>query len=325
LTPGEAQARGFEHGHDKKTSIPKSHVIQQSVLKRACEMQRHGPPEIASSVASPRADETTQAAATTENGAATPRAEHVGNAHANDLITTYNQQLIAYATTRQYESSVLPGRQLGIELPPSPFSALQQRQSKYDGLLEVDETTVRDLVEIIEQEPATHIAREQRQASAEHRRPLNTYSQVPLTGNSLTMQPAYQLAQNFDEDYAIIDRGEMHAVGLHSQRPRMNLCNVCCFDDAGNFKHFVNAQGEAATPADLRREAAKWEQAFAHDCRWLSGHNHDHTCATTCVKKMKKASMEEKAKAVKSSKAPPCRLVLARGRALRDGWPGDGA
>jgi hypothetical protein len=28
LCPGEAQARGFEHGHDKKTSVPKGHHIQ---------------------------------------------------------------------------------------------------------------------------------------------------------------------------------------------------------------------------------------------------------------------------------------------------------
>ena len=27
LCPGEAQARGFEHGHDKKTSIPKGHHV----------------------------------------------------------------------------------------------------------------------------------------------------------------------------------------------------------------------------------------------------------------------------------------------------------
>ena len=183
LTPGEAQARGFEHGHDKKTSIPKSHVIQRAVLKRTCEMQRHGLSDIASTAASPRVDED---AATMENVAA----ERAENSHAIDAMSTYNQQLISYATTRQYESSVLPGRQLGIELPPSPFSALQQRQSKYDGLLEVDETTTRDFVEIVEQEPAAHIAREQRKASAEHRRPLSAYSQIPLTGNSLTLQPS---------------------------------------------------------------------------------------------------------------------------------------
>ena len=154
-------------------------------------MQQHVPSETASSAALPHADEATDAAATTETGAASPRAEHAGNTYAVDLMTTYNRQLIAYATTRQYESSVLPGRQFGIELPRSPFSALQQRQSKCDELLEVNKTMERDIVEIVEQEPAAHIAREQRQAAAEHRRPLNAYSQLTLTGHSLTMQPAY--------------------------------------------------------------------------------------------------------------------------------------
>ena len=123
-------------------------------------MHRQGLAERVSSAALPRSDDVTQAAAAVDGDAATPRAEHAGN----DFMTTYNQQLIAYATTRQYESSVLPGRQLGIDLPPSPFSALQQRQSKYDGLLEIDETTRRDFVEIVEEEPAAHIARERRRA-----------------------------------------------------------------------------------------------------------------------------------------------------------------
>ena len=114
-------------------------------------MQWHGPSTIASSVASPRAGKAIQAAAPMENGAASPRAEHAENSHGIDPMITYNQQLIAHATTRQYESSVLPGKQMGIELPPSPFTALQQRQSKYDGLLEVDETTKRDFVEIVGQ------------------------------------------------------------------------------------------------------------------------------------------------------------------------------
>ena len=175
-----------------------------------------------------------------ENGAA----ERAENSHAIGAMSTYNQQLIAYATTRQYESSVLPGRQLGIELPPSPFSALQQRQSKYDGLLEVDGTTTRNIVDIVEQEPAAHIAREQRKASAEHRRPLSAYSQIPLTGNSLTLQPSYQLMKKFGLDYEIIDRGEMPSLDVRSQRPCRELCDVCCFDEAGNCHHF-------ASPADL--------------------------------------------------------------------------
>ena len=34
LCPGEAQARGFEHGHDKKTSIPKGHGQQYEDLRK---------------------------------------------------------------------------------------------------------------------------------------------------------------------------------------------------------------------------------------------------------------------------------------------------
>ena len=36
LCPGEAQMRGFEHGHDKKTSLPKGHHIQYQDLKNVC-------------------------------------------------------------------------------------------------------------------------------------------------------------------------------------------------------------------------------------------------------------------------------------------------
>ena len=188
------------------------------------------------------------------------------------------------------------------------FSTLQQPQSKCDGLFKEDEQTRRDFVEIVEQEPAAHIAREQRQAAAEHRRPLNPYSQVPRTGNSVTLLPGYQLLQNFDSDYTIIGRGEMHDADICPQQSLIKFWDVCRFDDDGSFQHFINADGVVATPADLRKEAAKWELAFAHDTRWLSAHNHDHTCSTTCVKKMKSASLEDKAKAVKANKAPPCRF-----------------
>ena len=41
LCPGEAQARGFEHGHDKKTSIPKGHHLQYEDLRQlACASRR---------------------------------------------------------------------------------------------------------------------------------------------------------------------------------------------------------------------------------------------------------------------------------------------
>ena len=75
------------------------------------------------------------------------------------VMENYNQRLVSYVASRQYESSVLPGRQLGLDLPPSPFSERQQQQSRYDGQYEADGITQRELVPIVDAEPGAHIAR----------------------------------------------------------------------------------------------------------------------------------------------------------------------
>ena len=41
------------------------------------------------------------------------------------LTESYNQSLIASASTRQYESATLPGQQLGVALPAAPFSEMR--------------------------------------------------------------------------------------------------------------------------------------------------------------------------------------------------------
>ena len=175
--------------------------------------------------------------------------------------------------------------------------------------MEADNVTKRPLVEIVDKEPSAHIAREERRAAAEHRPPVHAYSQLPLTGSSLTLLPAYQLLQNFGKAFRIIDRGEMtpEADARH-RRPAPKLEDVCSFRNDGGFEHFTMPNGKMATTEDLIDDAMKWERAFSHDYRWLSDYNHNHACASTCVKKMKKATVEDKRKAVKSNKAPPCRF-----------------
>ena len=69
------------------------------------------------------------------------------------------------------------------------------------------------------------------------------------------------------------------------------LDDACCFSEDGSFQNFLVSCEETgarrtATLEDLTRDAKRYEEAFAHDFRWLSGHNHDHTCAATCIKKM---------------------------------------
>ena len=136
-------------------------------------------------------------------------------------------------------------------------------------------------------------------------------TQVPLTGNSLTLLPAYQLMQNVGEPFSIIQHGEL----MDETQPRRatTLDDACCFKEDGTFQHFLVTDPETgerrkATLEDLAKDATRYEEAFAQDFRWLSAHNHNHTCAVTCIKKMQKSTMEEKRNVLKSKKAPPCRF-----------------
>ena len=80
-------------------------------------------------------------------------------------------------------------------------------------------------------------------------------------------------------------------------------------------EHFLVPSEESgerrrAALEDLFRDATRYEEAFAHDFRWLSAHNHDHTCAATCIKKIKESTMGEKQEVLKSNRAPPCRFWI---------------
>ena len=199
LCPGEAQARGFEHGHDKQTAIPKGRLIQYHDLETECVRPGKEP----TGTPAPNKGDTIERTPVTAEGSSACDAPPLEDKEVQMLraMEAHNQRLITYATSRQYESSILPSRQLGLKLPPSPFSARQQQHSRYDGQYEADDTTQRELVNIVEEEPSAHIAREARQAAADARPAANAYSHVPLTGNSLTLLPAYQLTQNLGKHY----------------------------------------------------------------------------------------------------------------------------
>ena len=98
-------------------------------------------------------------------------------------------------------------------------------------------TLLRELVPIVDEEPGAHIAREARRAAAGSRPAANARSQVPFTGNSLTLLPAYQLTQNIGEPYRIIRHGEL----MDEVEPRRatTLDDACCFAEDGTFQHFL--------------------------------------------------------------------------------------
>ena len=88
-------------------------------------------------------------------------------------MENYNQRLITCVASRQYESSILPGKLFGLDLPHSAFSARQQQQSRYDGQYEADNTTMRELLPSLDEEPSANIAREARRAAADSRPPAS--------------------------------------------------------------------------------------------------------------------------------------------------------
>ena len=57
-----------------------------------------------------------------------------------ERVRQFNKKPIAASSTMQYACATLPGRQLGVDLPPEPFSSKQQRQA---SLMEASSLTVR--------------------------------------------------------------------------------------------------------------------------------------------------------------------------------------
>ena len=145
LAPGEGQGRGFEHAHIRNTAYPKCYLIQRGIL-RAASTSRGARAAFQKVEARDRADTPVDAAtpdrADTPVEGATHEAakksdadepmEDASPAAAADAAkptlspaaVRYNEALIQHTATRQYESSGLPGRQLGLHLAPSTVHAL---------------------------------------------------------------------------------------------------------------------------------------------------------------------------------------------------------
>ena len=117
----EAQARGFAHGHRKVHSSPDGLESLEKCLENIVrEIQ-----------------------ALEQSDSASQPEEEVVERMVEQETASYNNRLMASASTRQYESARLPARQLGHDVLPEPFSAKQRRQSRYDGEMEADGETQR--------------------------------------------------------------------------------------------------------------------------------------------------------------------------------------
>ena len=277
----EAQARGFAHGHGKIHSIPDGVTgLRQCLEKVTAEITSHG--------------------------------LHPTDELVERMVTkyteTYNQAVIASASTRQYESSTLTAKQLGLELPEPPFTELQQRQSRFDGGTEDGTSTQRTFVAVRQAELPAHITRARRQLQFEHQPYRNEYKEVPLKGSQLCTAPLYLLHHSFGQEPQLGEEGECEESEEGNVKKLTGV--PWMFDEVtGELSHFIaDIDGRQAEAVDFHKDAVVFEKCFGRDVRFLHSHNHDHNCSSTCVKNVKIRSKMEKAKMLKNNRAPPCRF-----------------
>ena len=111
----------------------------------------------------------------------------------DEEVKKLNSQLIATAASCQYESASLLGKDLGITVRDEPFSAKEQKQSKFDGLMETDGETQRVLIPVCEPDQFAHVAAEAQTAANERRNPRHSYKEIDLTTCQLSIFPHYRL------------------------------------------------------------------------------------------------------------------------------------
>ena len=104
---------------------------------------------------------------------------------------------LSYATSLLQESATETARQCGIEIDPVGFSAEQQRQTRFDGGLELDGST-RTFLQQRVPDMDGHIAQEHDAASMENRLPRSSMD-IPLTGCLNSSMPGYRLASHFEK------------------------------------------------------------------------------------------------------------------------------
>ena len=156
LKPLEAQGRGFSHGHGKYISVPRTRAARLKAQFARAAATEHGEQELA------------------------------------NFCSAARRALLRAASTLQYDSAVLPGQQLGVDLRPEPFSRQQQRRSRLDGEVEAmdDDGPPRPHLPVTEAHNNGHLKQEAQAAVAQQRPHRDSYRELPLTGAVQTLNPS---------------------------------------------------------------------------------------------------------------------------------------
>jgi hypothetical protein len=206
-------------------------------------------------------------------------------ASSDDAVAEFMNQMRAEvlraASTLQYDSAVLLAEQLNVAVSPEPFSRKQQMQSRLDGGLEVDGTTVRTSLEVTPAEPQGHIVRERTLAEAQQRSCRNPYRCVPLTGCHQSMLPCYRSSAAAGR----LDDFQLDEYGLRPESAKLQSLHANWDEtDSGQVVGLLDEQSRPFNENVLREDAQKWAVSYARHVRSLYGQNQDHGCTKTCTK-----------------------------------------
>ena len=231
-----------------------------------------------------------------------------------DGLTTatekFREAVLHMAETVQYESARESGRQMHAhDLPPEPFTAKQQRQTRMDGG-EDEDGSLREYVAIGSPVVQPHIEREANLAAAANRMPLNgsaAFRELPLTGAFQSTFPWYR--QRFA--FAKLGSATQPTAGDVPYRSDAQLFSL---DENGKVLAVLRPDGTEATEEDLDIDAAAWASHCGRDVFNNHCANHEHNCTETCVKYVKQ-KLEAKL-SLRCNKVPSCRFWYFRVKKL---------
>ena len=284
LKPLEAQGRGFAHGHEKVISVPQTRAARLKKLFAAAATER-------------------------------------GEEELTEWCRRAREALLQAATTLQYDSAILSGEQLGVPLPPEPFTSQQQKRSKFDGQEEeaADNRPRRPLIPVTEPELNGHVKNELAKAIAEQRPPRHPYKEMPLTGAHQSMLPTYRLSSSFGRITVPDEHGNYQETATeHLSASGWLTCNAeYAVEETGEITDFCMPNGDIATEEQIREDSVAWATSHARDQRAGHVQNHDHDCTGTCVKYQKKkkdaAQLPERSgQKLKGAGVPKCRFRFFR-------------
>jgi len=227
-----------------------------------------------------------------------------------NMLAKYTAALLEAGASVQYESVRECGHQLGVELPPAPFSAEQQRQSRLDGGQEVDGEQ-RINIPVTPAEKPGYILREAAAAAAENRQPVTVLGDIPLTGAEQSLLPRYR---NTNQAFAIYTldacgrpTGAEQSGGNSICDDDRDPCSVFAAKD-GRITGALLQSGEPATKDDMLADAKHFAKAYATDARSLHVRNHMHQCHETCLKNQKKKHRDQVQEQLQRNRVPTCRF-----------------